>query len=108
LSPSKQLPWTETVLYLFSNTADGSLPQAGLILDQFGNLYGTTWGELGSSTAFKLQRSSAGWTFALLRDLPGQAYAPLIRDAAGNLYGTTQNGGQRAGSGTVFELSPVK
>ena len=36
---------TETVLYSFcaqTNCADGALPQAGLIMDKAGNLYGTT------------------------------------------------------------------
>ena len=37
-------PWTETVLYVFkgSDSNDGASPFGGLILDQAGNLYGTT------------------------------------------------------------------
>src|SRR5690349_18259597 len=37
-------PWTETVLYRFLGGTDGAAPQAGLIRDSAGNLYGTTQG----------------------------------------------------------------
>jgi hypothetical protein len=37
--------WTETVLYNFgSHDGDGGGPEAGLIFDTAGNLYGTTYG----------------------------------------------------------------
>ena len=35
--------WTESILWSF-NGADGYLPEAGLIMDKSGNLYGTTGG----------------------------------------------------------------
>jgi uncharacterized repeat protein (TIGR03803 family) len=35
---------THTVLYTFTGGADGAVPDAGLILDKQGNLYGTTIG----------------------------------------------------------------
>ncbi len=34
--------WTETILYNFTNGADGSIPIAGLAADSKGNLYGAT------------------------------------------------------------------
>ncbi len=44
----------ETVLYSFTGKQDGSNPQAGLILDDKGSLYGTTSGIYGGGTVFKL------------------------------------------------------
>ena len=34
--------WKETVLYSFTNGSDGGYPDAGLVFDALGNLYGTT------------------------------------------------------------------
>jgi hypothetical protein len=53
--------WTETVLHTFDNNAfpnDGLMPQAGLILDSAGNLYGTTpiGGINGLGTVFEISR----------------------------------------------------
>jgi uncharacterized repeat protein (TIGR03803 family) len=113
-------PWTETVLYSFcsqANCADGASPQAGVIFDSAGNLYGTTesGGDSngcsgGCGTVFELSSMQSGWIESVLFSFPGGPHgaAPegtLIFDAAGNIYGTT--GGSGAGNGgTVFELSP--
>ena len=47
----------ETVLYSFTGGADGSKPQAGVIRDSAGNLYGTTngGGKYGGGVVFKLK-----------------------------------------------------
>jgi uncharacterized repeat protein (TIGR03803 family) len=60
----------ETVLYSFTGAADGGFPEAGLVLDEDGNLYGTTniGGDLscapgfvsGCGVVFKLTRVAAG------------------------------------------------
>ena len=43
LTPEAGGSWTETILQSF-NFTDGSNPQAGLIFDASGNLYGATYG----------------------------------------------------------------
>src|ERR1019366_2241805 len=50
----------ETVLYSFTGGADGSGPNAGVIADAAGNLYGTTYngGANGLGAVYKLDRSS--------------------------------------------------
>ncbi|MGA7218746.1 MAG: choice-of-anchor tandem repeat GloVer-containing protein [Candidatus Sulfotelmatobacter sp.] len=113
--------WAEKVLHSFTNAgADGGEPQAGVILDSAGNLYGTTlYGGINRNRAgyagvvFELSPGSgAAWTENILYsfiqskfDGAGPA-ASLIFDTAGNLYGTTTSGGEYRGNGTVFELSP--
>jgi uncharacterized repeat protein (TIGR03803 family) len=104
--------WTETVLYSFAGGADGQQPNAPLIFDAAGNLYGTGGGGAnGDGTVFELSPDGGGkWTETVLHSFGNgtdgrEPLANLIFDAAGNLYGTTAFGGADAG-GTVFELSP--
>jgi len=111
--------WTESVLYRFSGS-DGNRPDAGLIFDPSGNLYGTTTvgGDLGCNvvyqpgcgTVYELTPSQSGWTENILYQFQNGndgslPYAGLIFDPSGNLYGATNNGGT-GGGGTVFELTP--
>ena len=102
----------ETVLYRFTGAADGSSPYSGVILDETGNLYGTTVGGGGSGGGFgpgvvyKLDNSGTYTVLHTFSDEGGvTSYAPLVRDANGNLYGTTILGGYR-NFGTVFRLEP--
>ena len=108
LSPSRS-GWTESVLYAFTGP-DGQYPSSGIILDNTGNLYGTTGqgGLYGGGTVFQLVHST-GWTESLLHSFGNGSdgsylYAGLIFDQSGNLYGATSDGGENGG-GTVFELS---
>ncbi len=99
----------ERVLHSFSGTpGDGAGPNAGLIQDAVGDLYGTTTsgGAYGYGTLFKLSRSAPEKVLYSFTGMDGDGatpYSSLVIDAAGNLYGTT-NGGGAYGYGTVFEI----
>ena len=106
---------TETVLHRF-NGEDGAGPEAGLIADAAGNLYGTTkYGGLNYGTVFKLTLNPDGtYSHGILHSFAGypiDGTAPdgLVADAAGNLYGTTTAGGASScggfGCGTAFKLT---
>jgi uncharacterized repeat protein (TIGR03803 family)/autotransporter-associated beta strand protein len=88
--------------------AAGGYPEAGLICDAAGNLYGTTsgGGADDQGTVFEVAAGThALTTLASFNDQDGaQPEAGLICDAAGNLYGTTSGGGADD-QGTVFELA---
>jgi len=104
--PSGPATYTFSVLYTFTGVPDGSAPRSDLILDQSGNLYGTTrnGGVSDFGTVFKLDTS--GHEAVLHSFATGEGAAPfggLVRDSAGNLYGTTFGGGD-AGYGTVYKL----
>jgi len=106
----------ETVLYSFRTLPDAEFPQAGLVRDSAGNLYGTTnWGGASNfGTVFKLDvtgKETVLYSFTGGKD-GRHPSAGLVRDGAGNLYGTTVYGGitscviQRTefGCGVVFRV----
>lgn len=103
--------WKETVLYTFQGGNDGQHPVGGVILDQSGNIYGSTFqgGASGGGTVYKLSHSGKGWTLTTLYSFSGGAgpYNKLTFDAKGNLYGST-NGDGANGFGSVFKLTPGK
>jgi uncharacterized repeat protein (TIGR03803 family) len=124
LAPGTNGKWTEKVLHSFkANGKDGYNPDASLIFDAAGNLYGTTnaGGASDYGTVFELVPGRNGtWTETVLysfgqgKDGTGPT-AGLIFDTAGNLYGTTSAGGTGQcqdyngniiGCGTVFQLTP--
>jgi uncharacterized repeat protein (TIGR03803 family) len=129
LTPKAGGGWTNKVLHNFDdNGKDGYFPQAGLVLDAAGNLYGTTPAggtgpcyqrttQVGCGTVFELSPQADGtWKEKILHNFSGgegaqSPQAGLIFDASGNLYGTTTQGGGSAncysGCGTVFELTPT-
>jgi uncharacterized repeat protein (TIGR03803 family) len=106
---------TEKIIHTFTGGVDGFLPQAGLVIDSKGNLYGTTSTGGNSDicacgTVFELSPGSDGtWSKSLVYTFTGangiSPYGGLTFDSQGNLYGTTEAGGQ-FGLGTVFELVP--
>jgi uncharacterized repeat protein (TIGR03803 family) len=106
---------TETVLYRFTDGADGARPQAGLIRDAAGNLYGTTFhggvktgicaSSGGCGVVFKLDTAGAETVLHSFKGGDGaNPIAGLIGDLAGNLYGTTSSGG-KSNRGVVFRLN---
>jgi uncharacterized repeat protein (TIGR03803 family) len=124
------LAQTETVLYSFTGSSDGSVPNAGLVADSAGNYYGTAFSGgsfVGAGCAFDgcgvvyrlSPNGSGGWTQTVLYTFTGgtdggDPGGTLAIDSHGNLYGTTIFGGvngatctsEPPGCGVVFELSP--
>jgi uncharacterized repeat protein (TIGR03803 family) len=109
----------ESVVYSFNDSSGDVIPQAGVITDAAGNLYGTAFygGAYGMGMVYELSPAANGWQETILHsfNVDGtDGYFPtggLIFDKAGNLYGTAQFGGtgnctNNLGCGVIFELSP--
>jgi uncharacterized repeat protein (TIGR03803 family) len=87
LSPNGSGGWKENIIYAFPIfNAEGFSPNAGLVFDQSGNLYGTTLyggpvggcGNEGCGVVFELSpNGSGGWTETLLYSFPGGGSFPL-------------------------------
>lgn len=102
----------ETVLHRFAHHGDGSFPQAGLVMDSAGKLYGTTtFGGIltcggsgwGCGTVFKLDPSGNETVLYRFKNgTDGGSPNGLTLDAEGNLYGTAQGGANH--DGTIFEI----
>ena len=98
----------ETTLYTFTGSTDGGDPEAGVIRDSHGNLYGTTnfGGTENAGTVFKVDPQGHE---TVLHNFTGGSDgwlpigASLVRDSAGNLYGTTPQGGS-TDFGVVFKI----
>jgi len=123
---------TFTVIHAFTGGGDGGQPNAGLTMDEAGNLYGTTsaGGSLGTcqadpsqqgcGTVFKLAHMNSEWVLSALYTFHGggDGAGPLARvifGPNGTLYGTTLIGGDAFcnsvlffgyGCGIVFNLRP--
>ena len=102
-----------TILLSFDG-ANGAYPHAGLILDGYGNLFGTTEGDgiNNDGTVFEIPRAATATGYAdspvTLASFDAAAatglWGALAIDASGNLFGTTAVGGTDGG-GTVFEIA---
>jgi len=107
---------TESVLYSFAGyPTDGAYPQAGLVRDTTGNLYGATvyGGAFGDGVVFRVNTSNTETVvYAFTGGVDGgNPYAPLVLNA-GSLNGTAQMGGSFAcildGCGVVFKVPALK
>ncbi len=113
LTQAVQGPWTESVLYMFQGYPDGGQPMSPLIMDQAGDLYGTTYigGFIGPGTVFELTPPAQGgsWIETRLHNFAStdgafpRAGLTLVQE--GVLLGTATGGGAN-GQGTVFALKP--
>jgi uncharacterized repeat protein (TIGR03803 family) len=106
-SPGGQL----TILASYNRTSNGpngGFPNLGVVLDQQGNLYGTTLGGGTSDVGTVYEIASGSRTIVTIASFGaasggGSPRGSVALDAQGNLYGTTGSGGP-GGSGTVWEV----
>jgi uncharacterized repeat protein (TIGR03803 family) len=107
----------ETILHVFTADGDGAFPIAGPVMDQAGNLYGTTLNGGGArcqcGTVFRIAPDGTESIVHSFRGGSGgsRPLGALILDRKGNLYGTASSGGADCngfgvGCGTVFRLTP--
>lgn len=101
----------ESVLYSFSGGLSDGMPISGVILDQAGNLYGTTpeggTGDCGDTGCGVIYRIAPDGTEATLVSLMarngGNPIGSLYRDGHGVLFGNAAAYGAN-GAGTVFRF----
>jgi uncharacterized repeat protein (TIGR03803 family) len=124
LSPptTKGGKWMEKVLHGFKGGTDGANPNGGLVFDNEGAIYGTTYSggnrncmyqdEAGCGTAFRLRpptKKGGTWAEKQLHVFTGgndggQPNGGMIFDTKGSLYGTA-GGGNPSGGGIAFQLT---
>ena len=114
LTPAPNGKWTFEVIHRFVGGDDGSDPSvSGLIIDDAGNLYGTTEhaGPYDSGVLFSLTPGeNQKWSYRVLHAFNNYsdgscATGHLVRDPVGNIFGTACLGGAY-GYGTVYKLTP--
>jgi uncharacterized repeat protein (TIGR03803 family) len=105
--------FSATVIHRFHG-ADGANPQAGLIVERSGKLFGTTSGggtAAGAGTVFELARAGSAYTARVIHRFGSAGdgsdpEASLLEDSRGDLFGTTRAGGGACSCGVIFELTP--
>jgi len=112
----------QTILHAFQGGLgrNARVPSGGILMDKFGNIFGTTLAGgngsclFGCGSVFRLdpaERLHVLYQFSGGSD-GSHPYGPLVQDVAGNLYGVAQSGGDlscsefpQVGCGTVFRLA---
>jgi uncharacterized repeat protein (TIGR03803 family) len=96
------------VIHSFGVTpGDGITPYGNLIMDESGNLYGTTWSGYQGSVAYKIAPDGSE---TILHHFTGQdgdgaePVAGVVMDRNHNLFGSTFIGG-KTNQGTIFEIA---
>ncbi len=105
---------TVTILHSFGDgtvTNDGATPEAGLLLANDGNFYGTTsaGGSAGKGAIFQMKPGGAvtivhSFSDGSVTNDGATPYSTLIQGSDGDLYGTTAAGGS-ASEGTAFKTT---
>ncbi|MGH6890119.1 MAG: choice-of-anchor tandem repeat GloVer-containing protein [Rhizomicrobium sp.] len=107
-----------TVLHAFTGGPnDGQEPTGGVIEDNAGNFYGTTYsgGAKKNGIVFEIGADGAETVLHIFKGGSdgSKPNGGLLADASGNLYGTTERGGGTgctdvygAGCGTIFRIAP--
>ena len=102
--------WSKTILHTFPATAsDGRAPNANIVFDSNGNLYGTAYAGGASNYGIVWQLSSKG-TYTTLHTFSGGSdggypIGGLTVGADGSIYGTASYSGVANQSGTAFRLT---
>jgi uncharacterized repeat protein (TIGR03803 family) len=94
-----------SVLHMFTGGSDGANPSGALIQADDETFYGTTDGQLGKGTVFKMTRAgevSILRTFTSVTELTPNS---LMQATDGHLYGTTLSGGVLDNAGSIFKMS---
>jgi uncharacterized repeat protein (TIGR03803 family) len=108
--------WTEETIYQFTGGTDGGYPSGCVAIGNKGQLYGTTYGGVGTVWELAPPSNGGSWTFRILQafDGAGDGVSPmggLWMGEGGVLYGTTF--GEQGSitqpppwAGTVFSVIP--
>lgn len=105
--PPGEMRWTQSVLHSFRGGVLGEHPNARLVMDAKGAVYGTArGGRSGKGVIFRLRPPAAGetqWTESVLYTFTGGVDGEdpeneLVCDSYGALYGTSR--------GRIFKLTP--
>ena len=100
-----------TVLHSFDGAGDGRTPNARLVMDKKGSIFGTTQagGSANGGTIFRLPGN--GGSLRILHTFQGGSDGAnpldgLAMNASGTLFGTTSGGDIAPGNGNLFSIVP--